>query len=300
MKNSCNRCTKEYYKAKFKRKRRAKFKANKKHARIEGGGSAGSSRPSGMTNEEIDHYISKNKSIEKNYCGTYAIDTMVKGFSDCLKKMKMRNAAGMALPVAIANTQDISGPGEHWFALMKLQTEKHARFFLFDSFGGLGLSHFIISDDADIIETFCTFSTVKGSNGFSYYEMTFEVEKYLQLLKNNELTAGLSMTAICLFNFLTAFAASLGVPVVKINSLLTQIQSLKSATCGIFCLMFLNHVYNFSSMEIMEKHAECVLETIQDIISDLFDPGINKKLISLNEVKAKAFIHKQGIKGEFY
>ena len=106
----------------------------------------------GVTTDEIDLYVRSEPSLLANYCGVYAIDELIDEFVKCAQKITTK--AGQAkLPFAIVNTDPIDKSGTHWISLVKLQDES---FFLFDSFGLLGFSEFIVSDDRKLTSTFLT------------------------------------------------------------------------------------------------------------------------------------------------
>ena len=158
----------------------------------------------GITTDEIDLYVRSEPSLLANYCGVYAIDQLIDEFVKCAQKITTK--AGRAkLPFAIVNTDPIDKSGTHWISLVKLQDES---FFMFDSFGLLGFSEFIASDDRKLTSTFLTrFETYEQGN-FKYYSFVFDVEAFLSLTKKQR--KSLSDTCLGLMLFLTAFAVSAG------------------------------------------------------------------------------------------
>ena len=98
----------------------------------------------GITSDEIDLYVRSEPSLLSNYCGVYAIDELIEEFA-----RKIVTARGKAkLPFAVVNTDPIAKSGTHWVSVVKLQDNS---FFLFDSFGLLGFSKFVVSDDRTLV-----------------------------------------------------------------------------------------------------------------------------------------------------
>ena len=91
---------------------------------------------------------------------------------------------------------------------------------MFDSFGLLGFSEFIASDDQKLTSTFLTrFETYEQGN-FKYYSFVFDVEAFLSLTKKQR--KSLSDTCLGLALFLTAFAVSAGTEKINIYGLVDQ------------------------------------------------------------------------------
>ena len=247
----------------------------------------------GITTDEIDLYVRSEPSLLANYCGVYAIDQLIDDFVKCAQKITTK--AGRAkLPFAIVNTDPIDKSGTHWISLVKLQDES---FFMFDSFGLLGFSEFIASDDRKLTTTFLTrFETYEQGN-FKYYSFVFNVEAFLSLTKKQR--KSLSDTCLGLMLFLTAFAVSAGTNKINIYGLVDQIQLRSTSTCGAFVLYFLSKIYSNVSKKIC-KVKTCTVFTIRDAIAKRFPNGGKSPAARIrNEFDIKSFIRKSGIEGDF-
>ena len=104
----------------------------------------------GISSRELDRFVRERQSLKRNYCGVFAIDELVKDFTNCAQKVYDKST--QKLPFAIANTDPITKGGTHWFSFIKLQDSNS--FFMFDSFGLMVLSSFILSDDTDHLSAF--------------------------------------------------------------------------------------------------------------------------------------------------
>ena len=84
----------------------------------------------GISNFQIDKvFKEQNEELQKNYMGTYSIDSITKyiGFYSIIKK---RNAQ---YPFAIFNTAKENEPGKHWWSFLDIRPKNSL--FLFDSLG---------------------------------------------------------------------------------------------------------------------------------------------------------------------
>ena len=247
----------------------------------------------GVSTDEIDLYVRSEPSLTANYCGTYAIDQLVDEFVKCARKIVTKSAKAK-LPFAVVNTDPIDKGGTHWISLVKLQDES---FFLFDSFGLLGFSEFIVSDDQKLVSTFLTkFETYEQGN-FEYYSFAFDAGRFLSLTKKQR--DDLSDTCLGLMLFLTAFAVSAGTEKINIYGLVDQIQLRSTSTCGAFVLYFLSKVYSNVSKKIC-KVKTCTVFTIRDVVAKSFPNGGKTPAARIrNEFNIKSFIEKNGIEGDF-
>ena len=73
----------------------------------------------GVDTEAIDLFVKSKPSLAANYCGVYAIDTLITEFLDCTQKILM--GVDSKLPFAIVNTDPIDKRGTHWISLIRLQ-----------------------------------------------------------------------------------------------------------------------------------------------------------------------------------
>ena len=245
----------------------------------------------GIASTEIDLYARSKPSLLSHYCGTYAIDELVEDFVNCATKIMKGITA--KLPFAIVNTDPISKDETHWMSLIKLQDHS---FFLFVSFGLLGFSQFILSNDKDLISEFLTeFKSYTQSN-FKYYSFKFDANAFLSRTKKERK----SLTDTCqgLMLFLRAFAIAADAKTINVYGLEDQLQLRTTSTCGEFVLYFLSKVYRNDTEKIC-KVKTCTIFTIRDIISSSFpDSGTPTGRVK-NEYIIKDFITDNSIEGNF-
>ena len=198
---------------------------------------------SGIANSEIDLFIRSSPTLKKNYCGVYAIDELVTDFLECTNKITAGTIA--KLPFAVVNTDPIAKSGTHWVSLVKLQDTS---FFLFDSFGLLGLETFIVSNDKELLSRFLMDFNTETNEAFDFYSFTFDANAFLSLTKKEQIT--LSDTCIGLMLFLSAFAIASNASKINIYGMVDQLQLRTTSTCGGFALQFLQDIYHNTSLRI--------------------------------------------------
>ena len=246
---------------------------------------------SGIANYEIDLFIRSSPTLKKNYCGVYTIDELIDNFIECAKNIAVGTTA--KLPFAVVNTDPITKSGTHWASLVKLQDTS---FFLFDSFGLLGLQTFIISNDRDLLSRFLMEFHTETNEKFDFYSFTFDADAFLTLSKKERKT--LTDTCIGLMLFLSAFAIASNTSKIKIYGMVDQLQLRTTSTCGGFALQFLQDIYHNTSLRICNVKI-CTVNTIRDIIAGRFTRGNTRISRIENEYNIQDFISTNGIRGEF-
>ena len=246
---------------------------------------------SGIANSEIDLFIRSSPTLKKNYCGIYAIDELIDNFVECTKKIASGTSA--KLPFAVVNTDPIAKSGTHWISLVKL---KDKSFFLFDSFGLLGLQTFITSNDTDIISRFLTDFVTEINGDFEFYSFTFDASAFLTLTKKERRT--LTDTCTGLMLFFSAFAIASNSSKIKVYGMIDQLQLRTTSTCGGFALQLLQDIYHSTSLRICRVKI-CAVDTIRDIITRRFTRGNTRISRIENEYTIQGFISKNRIRGEF-
>ena len=233
-------------------------------------------------------------------CSIFAIDELERKFVKCARQVytKCKHAK---LPFAIANTDPINQAGTHWFSLIKLQDDRGNitgdSIFMFDSFGLVGLSSFVIQDDSKLIANFMTdLETENEENMINIYSFTFLPNVFLSLSDSKR--ARLSVTCRGLLNFLTAFAISQNLDYIKDHGVRKQLQLKDTATCGVFQLFLLDKTYQEVDDTICKQHINCTIVTIRDILDLHFVAGTTQKRI-LNEQRIAAYIKEYNIPGNY-
>ena len=84
-------------------------------------------------------------------------------------------------PFVIANTDDSSKGGTHWWSILHI--EPRTDIFFFDSFGVDGLKHFIVQDDRQIVEKalFGTEKMIRTDNKITVCKIQFNLNAYKNL-----------------------------------------------------------------------------------------------------------------------
>ena len=140
-------------------------------------------------------------------------------------------------PFIIANTDDSSEKGTHWWSILDI--EPRNELFFFESFGLEGLKQFIIQDDIKIIDKILVGidKIDKSDQKVTLCKIKFNLGACKKLSKNE--INSLGDAAKDFFYFIQAFGIEL-----KLNSFVNiwmvedRIQDLNSSTCGIFQLHF--------------------------------------------------------------
>ena len=249
----------------------------------------------GISSEEIIKFINKRQKLKKNFCGVFAVDELIEDFVKCTTNVFKKSEE--KLPFAVANTDPISKGGTHWFSLMKLQDKNS--FFLFDSFGLMGLSYFVISDDDDLVSAFLRnlqIEEMDSSNDIKFYSFTFYPDIYLSITPRER--EQLSETCLGLLNFFTSFAIALGATQTKVHGVSSQLQLKETSTCGVFQLFLLDKTYENVDESICKLHRKCTIGTLRDILNLYFTAGSVKERLT-NEHKISKYAKQTSIKGEF-
>ena len=247
----------------------------------------------GISSRELDRFVRERQSLKRNYCGVFAIDELVKDFTNCAQKVYDKST--QKLPFAIANTDPITKGGTHWFSLIKLQDSNS--FFMFDSFGLMGLSSFILSDDTDLLSAFMrNLKSDTYEDQINLYSFDFSPNEYLAL--SSDKLAQLSETCRGLLNFFSSFAVALNMDKIKVHGVHSQLQLTETSTCGVFQLFVLDKTYEEVHETICKLHKSCTIDTIRNILDLYFVAGSTNKRL-LNEHLISNYMREKDIGGEF-
>ena len=221
-----------------------------------------------------DHMINE-------FVGVYASNE-IDSFIPLAAEIRRRNHY---LPFIILNTDRNDQEGTHWMSLLNFCP--NTNILIFDSFGEIGLKHFIITNEnIKYIKTFFKLNKkTKETNVFEFDSKSF---------KNAPSLNYLSKFAYDLFNFLNEFCEYNELEKINLHYIKKQIQTINSSYCGPFVLKFLYNLFNpFESSSIVEDKL-CNLNTIEKIINELFSGGLE-----INEENIIKFIEKYHIKGDY-
>ena len=185
-------------------------------------------------------------------------------------------------PFIIANTDDSSKPGKHWWSILDI--EPRTDIFLFDSYGIEGLKHFIIQDDKKIVDKILVGidKMDRSDNKITLCKIKFNLGACKQLSEDEILP--LSDTARDFFYFVQAFGNKL-----KLRSFLNtwmvedRLQDLDSSTCGIFQIFFYENLFN--PLETSKLHGETKLnkKTVETLLNEIFTMDDRENEIEVEE-----------------
>ena len=192
-------------------------------------------------------------------------------------------------PFIIANTDDISKSGTHWWSILDI--EPRTDIFLFYSYGIEGLKHFIIQDDKKIVDKILVGidKMDRSDNKITLCKIKFNLGACKQLSEDEILS--LSDTARDFFYFVQAFGNKL-----KLRSFLNiwmvedRLQDLDSSTYGIFQIFFYENLFN--PLETSKLHGETMLnkKTVETLLNEIFTMDDRE-----NEIKMEEYASDLGI-----
>ena len=190
----------------------------------------------------------------------------------------------------IANTDDGSKSGTHWWSILDI--EPRTDIFFFDSYGIEGLKHFIIQDDRKIVDKILVgIEKMDGSdNKITLCKIKFNLGACKQLSEDE--ISSLSDTARNFFHFVQAFGNKL-----KLRSFLNiwmvedRIQDLDSSTCGIFQIFFYENLFNPSKESKIQGENKLNKKTVETLLNEIFTLDDSE-----NEIKMAEYANNLDIK----
>ena len=221
----------------------------------------------GISNFQIENAISNigDDDLISNFVGVFPSNHMNK----FINHAAMISAKEGRYPFVIANTDDSSKGGTHWWTILDIEQKTEIVFF--DSFGADGLMHFIVQDDRKIVEKilFGTEKMTRTDNKITLCKIQFNLNACKNLSKD-ELDA-LSDTAANFFHFIPAFGNKLKLRnFVNISMVEDRLQDLDSSTCGIFQLYFYDNLFNPDENSKMQGNTKLNKKTIETLLNKLF------------------------------
>ena len=227
----------------------------------------------GISNFQIDKFFKEqNETLQKNYMGTYSIDSISK-YIDFYSIIKKRNAQ---YPFAIFNTSAENEKGEHWWSFLDIRPKNSL--FLFDSLGLDGFKVFIVNNQEKVIDdllyNFKKCENEKVSLKLKLCSMKFCVDKWRQLPKKTK--GQLTETAQNFFHLLEQFAKLKQTYCMNIIILENRVQDLLSTDCGPFQLYFYKNLFDPFEKSGIVNHKNLTLKTLQTIINEIFTLQTNE------------------------
>ena len=223
----------------------------------------------GITNSQIEIFFPKveNEDLKKNFIGVFSTDYITRfiKFHELIKEKKKGK-----YPFAIFNTDPHNKPGTHWWSFLDIQPK--STLLLFDSHGLEGFKYFIVDNDEKIIDKLLyNFENCKiddANTKINLCTMTFDTNVWDKLPKNKK--SQLNETATYFFQLLYQFAKLKQSKQMKIAIVETNLQELKSSTCGIFQLYFYKNLFDPSIKSNIIEQKALNTSTIVIILNEIF------------------------------
>ena len=243
---------------------------------------------SGISNFQIEDAIKRigDEDLLNNFVGVFPSNHMNKfiNHSAMIEEKKGK------YPFIIANTDDSSEKGTHWWSILNI--EPRNELFSFDSFGLEGLKQFIIQDDIKIIDKILVGidKIDKSDQKITLCKIKFNLGACKKLSKNE--INSLSDTARDFFYFIQAFGIKLKLKrFVNIWMVEDRIQDLNSSTCGIFQLHFYENLFNPDKNSKIQNENKLEKNTVEMLLKELYSLDDKE-----NEIKMKEYADEIGVK----
>ena len=237
----------------------------------------------GITNSQIENFFLKdeNEDLKRNFIGVFSMDYITRfiKFHELIKEKKKGK-----YPFAIFNTDPHNKPGTHWWSFLDIQPKN--TLLLFDSHGLEGFKYFIVDNDEKIIDKLLyNFENCKiddANTKINLCTMTFDTNVWDKLPKNKK--SQLNETATYFFHLLYQFAKLKQSKQMKIVIVETNLQELKSSTCGIFQLYFYKNLFDPSIKSNIIEQKALNTSTVQILLNEIFTSQTEE-----NERRVKLF-----------
>ena len=237
----------------------------------------------GITNSQIENFFLKdeNEDLKRNFIGVFSMDYITRfiKFHELIKEKKKGK-----YPFAIFNTDPHNKPGTHWWSFLDIQPKN--TLLLFDSHGLEGFKYFIVDNDEKIIDKLSyNFENCKiddANTKINLCTMTFDTNVWDKLPKNKK--SQLNETATYFFHLLYQFAKLKQSKQMKIVIVETNLQELKSSTCGIFQLYFYKNLFDPSIKSNIIEQKALNTSTVQILLNEIFTSQTEE-----NERRVKLF-----------
>ena len=236
----------------------------------------------GITNSQIENFFLKdeNEDLKRNFIGVFSMDYITRfiKFHELIKEKKKGKYS-----FAIFNTDPHNKPGTHWWSFLDIQPKSTL---LFDSHGLEGFKYFIVDNDEKIIDKLLyNFENCKiddANTKINLCTMTFDTNVWDKLPKNKK--SQLNETATYFFHLLYQFAKLKQSKQMKIVIVETNLQELKSSTCGIFQLYFYKNLFDPSIKSNIIEQKALNTSTVQILLNEIFTSQTEE-----NERRVKLF-----------
>ena len=253
-----------------------------------------------MNTSDILDFVKKHggKLFNDNFLGVYPIDKI----TDIIPNIENKN-----YPLCIFNTDVGTSSGTHWI-VTNIINEKKPSFFIFDSFGRLGLQTFFIQDDYDIIKLFVSnikksITSTDSDQNFDFFKWTVHCEKYFNL--PNSKKSKLSSTCTGFINLLMTYLKyhnkvhDKKYTSIDMYGLTDQLQDINKTTCGLYALYYSFNLFNpHESFNFENEKGD--MQTIKKLINNIFvdTPYNSNNKNDINFEIVKQFKEAFGIEGD--
>ena len=240
----------------------------------------------GISNFQIEEAFKKidDQDLLKNFVGVFPSNYMNK----FINHVAMINDLGK-FPFIIANTDESSKSGTHWWSILDI--EPRTDIFFFDSYGIEGLRHFIIQDDKKIVDKILVGidKMDRSNNKVTLCKIKFNLGACRQLSEDEILS--LSDTARNFFDFIQAFGNKLKLrSFINIWMVEDRLQDLDSSTCGIFQKFFYQNLFNPSKNSKIQGETKLNKKTVETLLNEIFTLDDKE-----NEIKMEEYANNLGI-----
>ena len=233
----------------------------------------------GISNFQIEDAFKKidDQDLLNNFVGIFPSKYMNK----CINHVAMTNDSGK-FPFLIANTDDGSKSGIHWWSILDI--EPRTDIFFFHSYGIKGLRHFIIEDDKKIVDKILVGidKMDRSDNKITLCKIKFNLGACRQLSEDEILS--LSDTARNFFYFIQAFGNKLKLrSFINIWMVEDRLQDLDSSTCGIFQIFFYQNLFNPSKNSKIQGETKLNKKTVETLLNEIFTLDDKENKIKMEE-----------------
>ena len=232
----------------------------------------------GISNFQIENPFKKlnDENPLNNFVGVFPANYMNK----FINHAAMINDSGK-FPFVIANTNDSSKSGTHWWSIFDIEPQNDI--FFIDSYGIEGLKHFIIQDDKKIVDKILIGidKMDRSDKKITLCKIKFNLGVCKQLSQDEVLS--LSDTARNFFYFVQAFGNKLKLSFLNIWMVEDRLQDVDSSNCGIFQIFFYQNLFNLPENSKIQGETKLNKKTVETLLNEIFTLDDKENEIKLEE-----------------
>ena len=237
----------------------------------------------GISNFTIEKVVNEiDDDLKANFVGVFPSSHTFKflRFADLVREKKA------PYPFMIMNTDRSGKKGTHWWSFLEISSKE--QIFLFDSYGFVGLTEFIIDNDRKTIDKFFygLEKINKNDKKINLTYVQFDVGEYERTDKLK-----LTKTAQDLFYTMYEFGRVHNNRIVDIFMVDDCVQPLASDTYDIFQLYFYTNLFLPKEDSKIVNNTKLTMKTISTLLNEIFVLDINE-----NERLVESFAKEINIK----